>query len=36
VRSRFTEALAKNNLKHDMDQFYDAEVADLPPKAAAE
>ena len=35
VRSRFTEALSEHNLEHDMDQFYDAEIPDLPPKSAA-
>ncbi|MDX1483184.1 MAG: ethanolamine ammonia lyase-activating protein [Alphaproteobacteria bacterium] len=34
VRSRFTEALAKNGLTHDMDQFYEAEKEELPPLPA--
>ncbi len=34
VRSRFAEALAKNDLKHDMDQFYEAERDELPPLPA--
>ena len=36
VRARFTDALAQYDLSHDMDQFYEAELPDLPPKAAAE
>jgi len=32
VRSRFQEALAQNDLTPDMDQFYEAEIPDLPPK----
>jgi len=34
VRSRFQEALAQNDLTPDMDQFYEAEIPDLPPKPA--
>jgi hypothetical protein len=34
VRSRFTDALSEQELVHDMDQFYEAEVPDLPPKPA--
>ena len=35
VRKLFTDALAKHDLKSDMDQFYNAELADLPPKSSA-
>ena len=34
VRTRFADALAKHGLKPNMDQFYQAELADLRPKAA--
>jgi hypothetical protein len=34
VRSQFAEALSKHGLSHDMDQFYEAELDDLPPVAA--
>ena len=34
VRRLFSEALAKNGLKPRMDEAYQAELADLPPKAA--
>lgn len=34
VRSMFTEALSKHGLQADMKQFYEAELADLPPIAA--
>ncbi|MGE3709037.1 MAG: hypothetical protein AB7G35_05155, partial [Hyphomicrobiaceae bacterium] len=36
VRTQFAEALAKHGLEPKMDQFYEAELADLPPKMAAE
>ena len=32
VRTMFTEALAKHGLTPNMDDFYEAEKADLPPK----
>ncbi|MBT6285231.1 MAG: ethanolamine ammonia lyase-activating protein, partial [Rhodospirillaceae bacterium] len=35
VRSLFTEALNQHDLEHDMDQFYEAEIPDLPPKPAS-
>ena len=31
VRTRFPDALAENDLAPDMDQFYEAEIPDLPP-----
>ena len=34
VRTRFQDALAENDLTPDMDQFYEAEIPDLPPKPA--
>ena len=35
VRSRFTEALSEHGISHDMNQFYEAELPDLPPKPIA-
>jgi hypothetical protein len=35
VRSKFTDALTEQELVHDMDQFYEAEIPDLPPKPVA-
>ena len=34
VRTRFQDALAQNNLTPAMDEFYEAEISDLPPKPA--
>jgi hypothetical protein len=34
VRRLFAESLAKHDLKPRMDEAYQAELADLPPKAA--
>jgi hypothetical protein len=34
VRRMFVEALAKHALKPRMDEVYQAEIANLPPKAA--
>ena len=34
VRSRFVDALSKHGLTPQMDGAYEAELADLPPKAA--
>ena len=34
VRTRFQDALAQNNLTPAMDEFYEAEIPDLPPKPA--
>jgi hypothetical protein len=36
VRSLFADELAKNNMTSRMDDAYQSELADLPPKAAAE
>ena len=35
VRSRFAEALSEHGISHDMNQFYEAELPDLPPKPRA-
>jgi hypothetical protein len=34
IRTMFADALAKNGLSPRMDAAYEAELADLPPKAA--
>ena len=34
VRTLFQDALAENNVTPDMDQFYEAEIPDLPAKPA--
>ena len=35
VRSRFAEALSEHGISHDMNQFYESELPDLPPKPIA-